>query len=166
MRKWLILSITAAFLLTLTTTAVIKAARTDLQPANIELNPKYLPGSPRPDDSFCDSHMTWGDVQYCNEYPNTAAGVSFAFDRTRKVITHTSMLSFGLNVGDLIALWGQPTSYRVGGWAVQVFWGNRSAYMVMQSFSPQSRVIFITYESIEEHCKPWAGFITIPNRYR
>lgn len=166
LRKWVILTSAATFFLTLTTTVVIKASRTDLQTAQVNLDPQFLPGSPRPDESYCDSHMTWGDVQYCNEFPNTEAGVSFAFDRRKKMITHTSTLGFGLTIGDLITLWGQPTGYRIGGWAVQVYWGNRSAYMVAGTFGPQSDIIFINYEYATDKSLPWSGFISLDTHYR
>jgi hypothetical protein len=166
MRNWMKVSVAVVLVLTLTTTVIIKASRSQSQAVQVNLDPKYLPGNPRPDESYCDSHMSWGDVQYCNEYPNTVAGVSYAFDRQKKMITHASTLGFGLTIGDLIALWGQLTGYRIGGWAVQVYWGNRSAYMVSQTFGPGSTIIFITYEYTSDSYNPWSGFISAVRQYR
>jgi hypothetical protein len=160
MRKWTALSVCVAFFLVMTTALVIRASRTAVQPIKVEPASRFMPGQPRPKDSFCDWHHAWGDFQYCNEHPSTDTGLTFAFDRRRKTITYSSTYGFGLSIGELMLGWGQPSGYRSTGWAVQVYWGSRSAYLVSQKFEPQARVIFIAYELEPKESVSWKGFVT------
>ncbi len=160
MRNWTVLLVAVTLFLVMTTTLVIKGSRAELKPVNVEPASRFMPGHPRPRDSFCDWHLAWGDFQYCNDHPKSDTGLSFAFDRKRKTITYTSTYGYGLNIGDLVLVWGQPSGYRSTGWAVQVYWGTRSAYLVSQKFQPQARVIFIAHELETKDSVDWKGFIT------
>ena len=143
-------------------TGVIVAPHREAIPKPIEPPTTLLPGNSLPDDSHCDYHPFMDSRIYCSTTQHGST-VYMSYDVARHEIMDTVIFTNHMTVGDLILVWGAPTGYTRSGAAVQVYWGNRSAYVFVGTFSPQSRTSFVTY-SLEPHeAVAWHGFIN-PDR--
>jgi hypothetical protein len=143
--------------------AVIAASRTLPAPLPIELPTRYMPGSPLPRESHCDWRLYGGEAMYCNIGWRSQGWFSFAYDPHRKTITRTAAdVPDDLTVGDLVLSWGMPSGIEPAGWGTYISWDRRSAYVPPSTFSPRSRVVFVSYQLEPTKQPAWKGFVSHP----
>jgi hypothetical protein len=80
----------------------------------------------------------------------------------RDVIQHVYLLTYpdGLRIGQVMLDWGAPIGISRG-WAsaVEVIWPDKTAYVVVQpSFSPLSRVGFLSFGKPTSPFTTWRGY--------
>ncbi|MCC7449111.1 MAG: hypothetical protein IT324_16960 [Anaerolineae bacterium] len=142
--------------------AVIVASRRPSMPQIMEPPAILLPGNRIPDDAHCDYHPFLDSRIYCSTTRNGST-IYLSYDLSRQAIIDTVIFTNHMTIGELIQTWGAPTGYTRAGAAVQVYWGNRSAYIFVGTFSPNSRTSFITYSMEPHETSDWRGFVNQDN---
>jgi hypothetical protein len=123
-----------------------------------EIPENLLPGNLLPRPCMC----SWPsgiphDVGYCAVYVH-GRKIYLGYETDRRRIVNVSYAGQGKPVGDLLLAWGMPTGIRRYSWSVEVYWGNRSAYVSNKPFGPKSKTLFIMYTSDRPKTEPWHGF--------
>jgi hypothetical protein len=131
-----------------------------VQAANVPDVPEYLmPGHPAPKQ--CD--FQWrayypSSSFYCrNTVSNTLMYAEFSI--SKGTITRVSYSVANTTLGDLVVLWGEPTGFRQYSWGDIVFWGQRSVWASSGPFSPNSKVLLVSYSMDASEAHPWRGFV-------
>jgi hypothetical protein len=159
MRKWMTLAAISSLCSALILIMVIKVHRLPITPPRLDLDSAFMPGNPVPPHSYCDWRLAVTDTRFCVAPPLAGERISFDVDRYKGTIVRTSLSGRRLTVGELMLAWGQPSGYLKRGISFQVFWQDRSAYLVTSSLSPHSRVLFLSYDLQRGSQFPWRGLI-------
>jgi hypothetical protein len=129
------------------------------QAGNVPDVPEYLmPGNPAPKQ--CD--FQWrayypSSSFYCrNTISDTLMYAEFSVSSDK--ITRVSYSVTDTTLGDLVLLWGMPTGVQQYNWGDVVFWGKRSVWATSKPFSPNSKVILVSYSVDVPEAQPWRGF--------
>jgi hypothetical protein len=138
-------------ILTLLITGLV-AARGGLQPIQVELPARLMPGQPVPTDARCDWEHYWG-----SEYRYCQSGAAYLTVKQGTIDRVT--FDVHVAVGDLILAWGQPTGAEIYSYSTYVYWGTRQAW-VWGQFGPSARVWFVTFSAKPDQVGPWQGFKT------
>lgn len=141
---------------------VIIASRSNATSQPIEPPATLLPGNRLPEEARCDYHPFLDSRIYCST-TRDGSTVYLSYDVARHEIMDTVIFTNHMTIGDLILAWGAPTGYTRSGAALQVYWGSRSAYIFVGTFSPNSRTSFITYSLEPRETLDWRGFINTDN---
>ncbi len=158
MRKLLVAALIVGLVIWGAVLASIAAGDPNPVPVLIEPPAHLLPGGPFPPDASCD----WEPYAYATNYvfcQARAQEIWLSYDRDRKLITYTTIRVNGLTVGDLMNVWGTPTGFSGSSWSVQVYWGRRSIWAYGPTFTPLSKVHFVSYSLEERKAEPWRGFV-------
>jgi hypothetical protein len=159
MRNWLTFAAGSTILFAVAAFVITKAYRTPIPLLDVQPDQQYMPGNPVPPGSYRDWQYAISYTQYCVARQIPGENVTFDVSRRKNLITHTSVTSGKLTVGDLMLAWGQPTGYARNGFVFEVYWGTRSAYVVAKALSPYSPVVFVAYDLELQYQLPWQGLI-------
>ena len=131
-----------------------------VQAGNVPEVPEYLmPGHHAPQQ--CD--FQWrayypSSSFYCrNTVSETLMYAEYSI--SRDAITRVSYSVANTTLGDLVLVWGAPTGFRHYSWGDVVFWGKRSVWASSGPFSPNSKVLLVSYSMDAPDVQPWRGFV-------
>jgi hypothetical protein len=105
----LALSAISTVILALAVTTFIKVHRAELLSRVPEPDPQFMPGQLMPVGCYCDSQFTVNDTQYCTAQSEGGERLSLNVTRKTGLITRTTTPNFGLSIGELMLLWGEPS---------------------------------------------------------
>jgi hypothetical protein len=128
---------------------------------DIDLPTAYRPGEAMPPDAYCDWH--YYDYQYmsCHTRGSNGGWTSFIYDVRLRAISYTSRaVADDLTIGNLAIAWGTPIGADLSGWSKTIYWEHHSAYVWGSEFSPNSRVLYISYWLRAEARPTWRGFVS------
>lgn len=148
--------------ITVLLTGIIAASGKEALPMPVEPPAVLLPGNSLPDNAHCDYHPFMESRIYCSTVKDGLT-LYLSYDMARHEIMDTVLLTNHMTVGELILTWGRPTGYTKSGASVQVYWGNRAAYVFSGPFTPSSRASFVTYSLDSHPVSDWHGFINNDN---
>jgi hypothetical protein len=147
-----------ATLLTVAVLAAVTMRRTDAHPLEIGIPDRLLPGNPLPSSARCDWYTVNEHMLYCTVTENGLSAY-LSFDIDHQMIRSATLAVQDKVVGDLILAWGEPTGFAKSGLSNQVYWGNRSVYLLSTPFRPDTRVGYVFYSLSPYTAGPWRGFV-------
>ena len=144
---------------------VVIASRIGTPIPKIKIDEQLLPGHSLPKAASCDT----GDpefhyLSYCEIVEPEDHLILLTFDWRTQVIRNTVKAADRGTLGDLVVAWGNPNGYRLNYQNVQIFWGEKSAF-VSVPLTPSSQAKLLVYyldaTDMPQDRLAWRGFVTI-----